>query len=148
VTTLDYLLKSCTPNYFTKNDIYSAIKKRDLHVNLTEQLLVDHKTTQIFTCIDEVELNRLLHLKPKSIPTAPITVNKGSKLRWGKTEYEVSRASSRGVELQTGKNTSKLITADLFIKLIQQSEIELSTYALDSPIGIPDRMPERSKCPS
>jgi putative transposase len=123
-TSLDYLIKLCSEKNYTKNDIYFAIKRRDLHVNLSESLLVDCKTTLVFSSQEELELHRLLNLKGESTPTRTITLSKGSRLIWKKMEYEVTRASSKGIELKTGQNISKLIPKDLFIKLIQQSEIE------------------------
>ena len=139
-TSLDYLIKSSADKHYTKNDIYIAIKRRDLHVNLSENLLADCKTTLVFSSLEKLEIHRLLQPKAKSISTPTIIIRKGSRLLWDKMEYEVTRASSRGVELKTAKNISQLIPKDLLIKLIRQSEIEVIAPPdnKNNPVNIDD----------
>lgn len=110
---------------FTKNDVYFGILRRDLHVLLGDCLLVDDRTTQVFTTEYHAEVHRLLNYQTKPCTTQPLVIKQGSRLRWNGTEYSVCSASPEKFYLNSKNGEPTPISRKLFCSLHQIGEIEL-----------------------
>jgi putative transposase len=118
---------------FTKNDVYLGILRRDLHVPLSDCLLVDDRTTRVFNSEVHAEAYRLLNYQPKPTPTKPLVVKQGTRLRWNGTDYTVCNASPAKIYLQPKTGAPIPMHRQFFASLLQEADIVLLDDATPFP---------------
>lgn len=110
---------------FKKNDVYYGIMRCDLHVLLDECLLVDDRTTLVFSKEADAEIHRLIHVQSKPIPQKKLILRAGDRLRWNGSEYAVCNASKDKIYVQSKDAAPIPIPRDLLCSLVESKEIEI-----------------------
>ncbi|MBI2518164.1 MAG: Mu transposase C-terminal domain-containing protein [Opitutae bacterium] len=110
---------------FTKNDVYYAILRDDLHVLLDECLLVDDRTTIVFSIAYHAEVHRMLFFQTKARSSAPVVLKQGSRLRWNGGDYSVCNASPESVYIIQKDGHPLCMPRALLQSLMRGGEIHL-----------------------
>jgi putative transposase len=111
--------------HFTKNDVYFAIRRNDLHVLIDECLLVDDRTTLVFAEAHHADVYRLLNFQTKPRHSAPVILKQGSRLRWNQTDYTICSASPGKVYVVSKDGAPICMPQPLLQSLLREGEIVL-----------------------
>jgi putative transposase len=112
-------------NGFRKNDVYYGIMRGDLYVLLDECLLVDDRTTLVFSKAADAEIHRLIHFQSKPKTQKKLLLRTRDRLLWNGSEYAVCNAAKDKIYIQSKAGDPVSIPRELLCSLIESKEIEL-----------------------
>ena len=110
---------------FTKNDVYFAILRGDLHTLLDVCLLINNKTTQVFTRAIHAEAYRLLNFQTKPKLTVPAIVKLGTRVRWNGTDFAVCSVSPNSIYINQHNGEPICLPQPFFNKSLSSGELQL-----------------------
>jgi len=110
---------------YTKNDVYFAILRGDLHAHLDECLLVDDRTTLVFAQAHHAAVHRLLNFQTKPKLTVPVILKQGTRLRWNGSDYSVCNASPNAVYIVQKGGEPLNLPQPLLKSLLRSGEMQL-----------------------